>query len=139
MSCSACQVGPSVSYWFQLCIGLRMRGGLDATVHKVFRSEQRVFVCGWCRRVFNPKDIVCQVPRLMGYAHVGNAVEVSPNGTFQVTGVQWKPNRDQMPCSACTIGPSVSSCRIRTDDLRCMCRHTGLANELIKNMLGHSL
>ena len=37
-------------------------------------------------RVFNPRDLVCNVPRLMGYAHVGHPVEIRADGTFTVMG-----------------------------------------------------
>ena len=38
-------------------------------------------------RVLNPRDMVCNVPRLMGYAHVGISVEIRSDGTYTVKGM----------------------------------------------------
>ncbi|KAK9829841.1 hypothetical protein WJX72_008191 [[Myrmecia] bisecta] len=37
-------------------------------------------------RVTNHKDVIPRVPRLMGYSHVGNAVCVKADGTFEING-----------------------------------------------------
>ncbi|KAL4450128.1 hypothetical protein ABPG77_010797 [Micractinium sp. CCAP 211/92] len=35
-------------------------------------------------RVVNARDTVCTLPRLMGYAHVGHAIQLEPDGSVQV-------------------------------------------------------
>ena len=35
-------------------------------------------------RVYNARDLVCSVPRMMGFAHVGTPVELRADGTYAV-------------------------------------------------------
>jgi len=37
-------------------------------------------------RVYNARDLVCSVPRMMGFAHVGTPVELCADGTYAVQG-----------------------------------------------------
>ena len=37
-------------------------------------------------RVYNARDLVCSVPRMMGFAHVGTPVELQADGSYAVQG-----------------------------------------------------
>ena len=37
-------------------------------------------------RVYNARDLVCSVPRMMGFAHVGTPVELRADGSYAVQG-----------------------------------------------------
>ena len=64
--------------------GLLPMCGIDVMAATRRRPECSLRQDAW--RVFNARDLVCSVPRMMGFAHVGTPVELCVDGTYAVQG-----------------------------------------------------
>ena len=82
-------------------------------------------------RVYNARDLVCSVPRMMGFAHVGTPVELQADGSYAVrrepsSADQLTTARGRTACGICITRALLPapSCSIAMGAHRC---HSGVA------------